>query len=74
MLYILGDEKVKREISNLAIEGPGWVQLEHRDEDIEAVFGFSSAEKFTVGINLNKVPLSPTGIVLMLRKQLTLKN
>ncbi|MBT1329134.1 HAD family phosphatase [Mycoplasma bovis] len=63
MLYILGDQKVKKEISNLAIEGPGWVQLEHRDDDIEAVFGFSSAEKFTVGINLNKVPLSPTGIV-----------
>ncbi|WP_029513350.1 Cof-type HAD-IIB family hydrolase [Mycoplasmopsis primatum] len=63
MLYILGDPKVQNEISNLAIEGPGWVQLQHRDADIEAIFGFNTAEKFTVGINLNKVPLSPTGIV-----------
>ncbi|MBN3535071.1 Cof-type HAD-IIB family hydrolase [Mycoplasma procyoni] len=63
MLYILGDKKVKKEMSNLAIEGPGWVQLQKRDEALEKVFGFSDSLKFTVGINLNKLPLKPTGIV-----------
>ncbi|QSB07808.1 HAD family phosphatase [Mycoplasma tauri] len=63
MLYILGDPIVANEISNIAIEGPGWVQLQHRDEALESVFGFSSASKFVVGINLNKVPLCPTGII-----------
>ncbi|MGZ9413717.1 Cof-type HAD-IIB family hydrolase [Mycoplasma sp. 480] len=63
MLYILGDKRVKKEISNIAIEGPGWVQLKKRDEALERVFGFSDSLKFTVGINLNKLPLKPTGIV-----------
>ncbi|VEU75670.1 COF family HAD hydrolase protein [Mycoplasmopsis maculosa] len=63
MLYILGDPIVEAEISNIAIEGPGWVQLQHRDPALEGVFGFSSASKFVVGLNLNKVPLRPTGII-----------
>ncbi|VEU78208.1 Cof-type HAD-IIB family hydrolase [Mycoplasmopsis columbinasalis] len=63
MLYVLGDPKVEKEISNVAIEGPGWVQLQHRDKDLESVFGFSSSPKFKVGINYNKIPLKPTGII-----------
>ncbi|WP_033160793.1 Cof-type HAD-IIB family hydrolase [[Mycoplasma] collis] len=63
MLYILGDKKIKKEISNVAIEGPGWVQLKKRDSDIEKVFGFNELPKFKVGLNLNKIPLKPTGIV-----------
>ncbi|WP_029905926.1 Cof-type HAD-IIB family hydrolase [Mycoplasmopsis opalescens] len=63
MLYILGDPKVEQEISNIAIEGPGWVQIQKRDEALERVFGFASNPKFTVGINLSKIPLCPTGII-----------
>ncbi|WP_027334749.1 Cof-type HAD-IIB family hydrolase [Mycoplasmopsis felifaucium] len=63
MLYVLGDPVVEKEISNIAIEGPGWVQLQHRDADLEGVFGFNTASKFVVGLNFNKVPLRPTGII-----------
>ncbi|TQC51569.1 HAD family phosphatase [Mycoplasmopsis mucosicanis] len=63
MLYILGDPKVRNEISNLAIEGPGWVQIEHRDEALEQVFGFAQNPKFKVGLDFNKIPLRPTGII-----------
>ncbi|MBN4089422.1 Cof-type HAD-IIB family hydrolase [Mycoplasma enhydrae] len=63
VLYILGDEKVKKEISNYAIEGPDWVQLMHRDPNLEKVFGFNQATKFRESINLEKLPLKPTGIV-----------
>ncbi len=63
VLYILGDEKLKAAKSNLAIEGPGWVQLEKRDEDLERVFGFDGAAKFRVGIDIHKIPLKPTGII-----------
>ncbi|MBN0919225.1 Cof-type HAD-IIB family hydrolase [[Mycoplasma] gypis] len=62
-LYILGDEKVKKEISNYAIEGPDWVQLMHRDEALEKVFNFNTATKFRENIELTKLPLKPTGIV-----------
>ncbi|WP_029608529.1 Cof-type HAD-IIB family hydrolase [Mycoplasma simbae] len=63
MLYILGDPKVRKEISNLAIEGPGWVQIEHRDDALEQVFGFAQNPKFKVGLDFNKIPLRPTGII-----------
>ncbi|PZV99926.1 Cof-type HAD-IIB family hydrolase [Metamycoplasma auris] len=63
VLYILGDPKVKNEISNYAIEGPDWVQLMHRDPHLEKVFGFNQATKFKESINLEKLPLKPTGIV-----------
>ncbi|MBU4689598.1 Cof-type HAD-IIB family hydrolase [Mycoplasma zalophidermidis] len=63
MLYILGDPKVKQEISNVAIEGPGWVQLQRRDEALERVFGFKENPKFKVGLDFNKIPLRPTGII-----------
>ncbi len=63
VLYILGDEKVKKEITNYAIEGPDWVQLMHRDPNLERVFGFNQATKFRECINLEKIPLKPTGIV-----------
>ncbi|VEU55448.1 Cof-type HAD-IIB family hydrolase [Metamycoplasma orale] len=63
VLYILGDPKVKKEMTNFAIEGPDWVQLQHRDENLEKVFGFNQATKFKVNIDLNKLPLKPTGIV-----------
>ncbi|AIA29756.1 COF family HAD hydrolase protein [Mycoplasmopsis californica] len=63
MLYILGDPKVKDEITNVAIEGPGWVLIQKRDDDLERVFGFAQNRKFVVGVDLNKIPLSPTGII-----------
>lgn len=63
VLYILGDEKVKKEVTNYAIEGPDWVQLAHRDANLEKVFGFDQATKFRVNIDLQKLPLKPTGIV-----------
>ncbi|QZE12272.1 Cof-type HAD-IIB family hydrolase [Mycoplasma sp. Ms02] len=63
MLYILGDEKIKEYITNIAIEGPGWVQLQHRDENLEKVFGFDKSSKFKVGLDFHKVPLKPTGII-----------
>lgn len=64
VMYILGDEKLKECTTNLAIEGPGWVMLEKRDQDLEKVFGFTSAAKFKVGIDFHKLPLRPTGIIL----------
>ncbi|MDZ7293261.1 Cof-type HAD-IIB family hydrolase [Mycoplasmopsis pulmonis] len=63
MLYIIGDEKIQKEMTNLAIEGLGWVQIQKRDPVLESIFGFKDAEKFVVGIDLNKIPLKPTGIV-----------
>ncbi|QJG66500.1 HAD family phosphatase [Mycoplasma phocoeninasale] len=68
VLYILGDEKVKKEITNYAIEGPDWVQLMHRDPNLEKVFGFNQATKFRENINLEKIPLKPTGIVFDVQK------
>ncbi|KKB26643.1 Hydrolase (HAD superfamily) [Mycoplasmopsis meleagridis] len=63
MLYVLGDPKVKNETTNIAIEGPGWVQIQHRDPALESVFGFRESPKFVVGLNFNKLPLKPTGII-----------
>lgn len=68
MLYVLGDPKVEKEISNVAIEGPGWVQLQKRDKDLENVFGFKDSPKFVVGINFHKIPLKPTGIIFDVKK------
>ncbi|MGY6171971.1 Cof-type HAD-IIB family hydrolase [Candidatus Mycoplasma pogonae] len=68
MLYILGDKKLKKVITNIAIEGPGWVQIQKRDEVLEKVFGFNDVEKFQVGLNFNKIPLKPTGIVFDIKK------
>ncbi|MEA4134617.1 Cof-type HAD-IIB family hydrolase [Mycoplasma sp. 2704] len=62
-LYILGDPKVKKEVSNIAIEGPDWVQLDHRDEELEKVFGFKTSSKLRIGLDLYKIPLMPTGII-----------
>ncbi|WP_036458973.1 Cof-type HAD-IIB family hydrolase [Mycoplasma leonicaptivi] len=67
-LYILGDEKVQKEISNIAIEGPDWVQLQHRDDDLEKVFGFSTSSKLRVGLDFHKIPLMPTGIIFDVKK------
>lgn len=63
VMYILGDKKIKSSMSNLAIEGPGWVMLKHRDPDLERVFGFKDAAKLKIGINFHKLPLKPTGII-----------
>ena len=63
VLYILGDEKLKDSMSNLAIEGPGWVMLQKRDEDLERVFGFRDVKKLKLGIDYHKIPLRPTGVV-----------
>ncbi|MGP1451605.1 MAG: Cof-type HAD-IIB family hydrolase [Metamycoplasmataceae bacterium] len=68
MLYVLGDPVVAKEVSNIAIEGPGWVQLQHRDEDLERVFGFATSAKFIVGIDINRIPLRPTGIIFDVKK------
>ncbi|WP_412031280.1 Cof-type HAD-IIB family hydrolase [Metamycoplasma buccale] len=63
VLYILGDKKVANEITNYAIEGPDWVQLKHRDPNLEKVFNFNQATKFREEIALEKLPLKPTGII-----------
>ncbi|QSF13409.1 Cof-type HAD-IIB family hydrolase [Mycoplasma sp. Mirounga ES2805-ORL] len=68
MLYILGDKKVKDEITNIVIEGPGWVMLDKRNEALEQVFGLNSSKKFVIGINYNKIPLKPTGIIFDVKK------
>lgn len=63
VMYILGDDKIKKYMSNLAIEGPGWVMLDKRDADLERVFGFNTAAKLKIGIDIHKLPLRPTGVV-----------
>lgn len=63
VMYILGDKKIKESMSNLAIEGPGWVMLEHRDEDLERVFGFKDSENLKLGIDYHRLPLRPTGVI-----------
>lgn len=74
MLYILGDPEVKSKLKNLAIEGPGWVQLDHRDEEIEKIFNFHKFPKFSIGINLDKIPLKPTGIVMDIKENVDAKS
>lgn len=68
MLYILGDPILKDKIKNLAIEGPGWVQLQERDPEMESIFNFHMFPKLNIGINLEKVPLKPTGVVLDIKE------
>ncbi|MCU4706406.1 Cof-type HAD-IIB family hydrolase [Mycoplasma sp. CSL7503-lung] len=67
-LYVLGDEKVQKEVSNIAIEGPDWVQLQKRDPDLEKVFGFTSSSKLRIGLDFHKIPLMPTGIIFDVKK------
>ncbi|UUD36999.1 COF family HAD hydrolase protein [Mycoplasmopsis californica] len=74
MLYILGDPIVKEQVSNIAIEGPGWVQLQKRDHDLERVFGFKDAVKFVEGLNFEKLPLKPTGIVFDVKPTTDVEN
>ncbi|VEU76354.1 Cof-type HAD-IIB family hydrolase [Mycoplasmopsis columboralis] len=62
-LYVLGDEKVAKEVTNIAIEGPDWVQLQHRDEELEKVFGFKTTSKLRIGLDFHKIPLMPTGVI-----------
>lgn len=64
MLYILNDKELKKFTKNYAIEGPGWVQIKQRDEELEQIFGFNKLPKFVEGIDLNKIPLKPIGVVL----------
>lgn len=64
MLYILGDKKLRSEITNLAIEGPGWAKIQKRDENLEKVFGFNEIPNLKAGIDLKKIPLKPTGVIL----------
>ncbi|OYD27067.1 hypothetical protein EI74_0210 [Mycoplasma testudineum] len=63
VLYILGDERVKSEITNIAIEGPGWVQLSKRDPKLEKIFGFKNVKKFHEGLDYHRLPLKPTGVI-----------
>ncbi|MBD5423451.1 MAG: HAD family phosphatase [Mycoplasma sp.] len=74
MLYILGDPNLKNKIKNLAIEGPGWVHLQHRDEEMERIFNFHQFPKLKIGINLDKIPLKPTGIVMDIKKNVDAKK
>ncbi len=69
MLYVLGDPNLKSKIKNLAIEGPGWVQLHKRDDELEQIFNFHKFPKFSIGINLDKIPLKPTGIVMDIKEE-----
>lgn len=68
VMYILADERLKKSMTNLAIEGPGWVMLQKRDEDLERVFGFKDAAKLRIGIDFQKIPLKPTGIIIDTKK------
>lgn len=63
VMYILGDTEIKKAMSNLAIEGPGWVMAEKQDKDLERVFGFIDAKRYRIGIDYHKLPLRPTGVV-----------
>ncbi|UBX98247.1 Cof-type HAD-IIB family hydrolase [Mycoplasmopsis synoviae] len=62
-LYILGDDYVKNEISNLVIEGPDWVQLQRKDVNLEAVFSLHNTPKKRIGLDFFKIPLQPTGVL-----------
>lgn len=64
MLYIINDKKLSSITKNYAIEGPGWVQLQNRDSELEQIFGFNKLPKFVDGIDLNKIPLKPIGVIL----------
>lgn len=74
ILYILGDPVVKSNIKNIAIEGPGWVQLQKRDKELEQIFNFHKFPKLNIGININKIPLKPTGIVLDIKEDTDAKE
>ena len=63
VMYILGDKILKKNMTNIAIEAPGWVMLQKRDDDLEKVFGFKDAAKIKLGIDIHKLPLKPTGVV-----------
>ncbi|WP_426461296.1 Cof-type HAD-IIB family hydrolase [Mycoplasma hafezii] len=67
-LYVLGDPIVSKEVSNIAIEGPDWVQLQHRDPDLEKVFGFNTSSNLKIGLDFHKLPLMPTGIIFDVKK------
>ncbi|WP_025755195.1 Cof-type HAD-IIB family hydrolase [Mycoplasmopsis cricetuli] len=73
-LYILGDEKVAAEITNIAIEGPDWVQLQHRDEALEKVFGFTNTPKLRIGLDFHKIPLMPTGVIFDVKETTNVEN
>ncbi len=64
MLYIIGDEFLKKVTKNYAIEGPGWVQLQHRNPELEQIFGFNKLPKFVEGIDLTRIPLKPISVIL----------
>ncbi len=64
MLYIIGDEFLKKVTKNYAIEGPGWVQLERRNPELEQIFGFNKLPKFVEGIDLTRIPLKPISVIL----------
>ena len=63
VMYILGDEEIKKWSTNLAIEGPGWCRVEKENPVLDKVFNFSSAASYKVGIDIHKLPLRPTGVV-----------
>jgi hypothetical protein len=37
--------------------------VQKKDKDLERVFGFKDISKYKVGINFNKIPLKPTGVI-----------
>ncbi|MBG0730756.1 Cof-type HAD-IIB family hydrolase [Mycoplasma sp. 'Moose RK'] len=68
ILYIVGDKRVKSEITNIAIEGPGWAKIKKRDSDLEKIFGFDHLPNLKPGLNFYKIPLRPTCLILDTKK------
>lgn len=67
-LYVLGDKELKKYAKNIVIEGPGWVHMQKRSDDLERVFGLNTIRKFKVGIDYEKFPLKPTGVIIDIKK------
>ena len=73
-LYVLGDTELKKASKNIVIEGPGWVHMQKRNPDLEKVFGLNTVKKFKVGINYEKFPLKPTGVIIDIKKNVDSKK
>lgn len=67
-LYILGDPKVKDKVKNWAVEGPGWVHLKTPDPKLEEVFSFVNFPKVYYGIDLSRIPLKPTAVIVDIKE------
>ncbi|MDI4567567.1 MAG: Cof-type HAD-IIB family hydrolase [Mycoplasma sp.] len=63
-MYVLGDKKLQQITKNVALEGIGWIHIKKRDKVLEEIFGFANVRKFKEGININKLPIKPTNIII----------